>query len=47
MSKYVDANDKILYNWARFQIPTTACHLKKYETRIANLFIVQLQFHLL
>ena len=47
MSKYVDANDKILYTWVHLQIIPTVCQLKEQEISIANLFIVQLlQFHL-
>ena len=46
MSKYVDANDKILYTWVHLQIIATVCHLKEFEPSIANLFIVELQFHL-
>ena len=46
MCKYVDANDKIAFSWVDLQIIATVCHLKEYETSIANLFIIQLQFHL-
>ena len=46
MSKYVDSHEKRLYTWVHLQIIATVCHLKEQKTSIANLFIVQLQFHL-
>ena len=47
MSKYVDANDKILYTWVCLQTIATVCHLikKKLALQII-LFTVELQFHL-
>ena len=43
MSKYVDANDKILYTRVHFQIIATVCPLKEQKLKYSK-FIVQLQF---
>ena len=40
MSKYVDANDKILYMWVHLHIIAPVCHLEEHKLGIANLLTV-------